>query len=96
MDQQWTTTLEQAITVKRHKLQEKLSKLVQDNNKADIWIRNLSNRKLAETEKAVLLCGLNYNHKDANRTDFMATLETTLKNRLTDETQQAIRQTNPH
>eukprot|EP00061_Rhincodon_typus_P015211 g42763.t1 len=106
-DQQWTTTLEQTITIKqhktktkkRHKLQEKLRKLIhhkdKDNNKPDTWIRNLSSRRLSETEKAVLFCGLNYNHKDANKeTDFMAALETTLKDtKLTDETQQAIRQT---
>eukprot|EP00061_Rhincodon_typus_P009425 g32923.t1 len=106
MDQQCTTTLEQAITIKqhriktkkRHKLREKLSKLVhhkdKDNNKPDTWIRNLSNRQLTETEKAVLLRGLNYNHKDSNGTDFIVALEITLKDsRLTDETQQAIRQT---
>eukprot|EP00061_Rhincodon_typus_P004661 g23117.t1 len=105
-DQQWTTALEQAITInqhksktkKRHELQEKLTKLIhhkdKDNNKPDTLITNLSNRQLTETEKAVLLCRLNYNHKDVSRTDFMAALETTLKdNRLTDETQQAIRPT---
>eukprot|EP00061_Rhincodon_typus_P004260 g22145.t1 len=49
---------------------------------------------LTETEKAVLLRRLNYNHKDANRTDFMAALVNTLKDdRLMDETEQAIQRT---
>eukprot|EP00061_Rhincodon_typus_P002811 g18524.t1 len=103
MDQQWSTILEQTIVInqcktktkKRPKLQEKRTKLIhhkdKDNNKPDTWIGNLSSRQLTETEKAVLL---HYNHKAANRADFMVALETTLKdNRLMDKTQQAIRQT---
>eukprot|EP00061_Rhincodon_typus_P004510 g22775.t1 len=59
-----------------------------------MWIRNVSSRQFSGTEKAVLLCRLNYKHKDTNGTCFMAVLETTLKdNRFTDETQQAIPQT---
>eukprot|EP00061_Rhincodon_typus_P006614 g27437.t1 len=70
-------------TKKKHTLQEKLTKLIhhkdKDNNKPDSWIRNVSSRPLREIEKAVLICGLTYNHRDKNRTDFMAALEATLK-----------------
>ncbi|XP_059510406.1 uncharacterized protein KIAA1522 homolog isoform X2 [Stegostoma tigrinum] len=47
-----------------------------------------------DTEKAVLVRGLNYNFRDADKKDFSAALETTLKdNKLTEETQQTMRQT---
>eukprot|EP00061_Rhincodon_typus_P005082 g24138.t1 len=103
-DQDWTADLERAIDIsqqtirakKRQILQEKLAKLTHqnDDNRADIWIGNLSDWKLTDTEKAVLIRGLNYNHRDADKTEFLAALEATLKtNGIHEETQQAIRQT---
>eukprot|EP00061_Rhincodon_typus_P003024 g19100.t1 len=57
-------------------------------------IRNLSGRKLTDTEKAILTRGLNYNYRNANKTEFLATLEATLRtNNISEETQQTIRQT---
>eukprot|EP00061_Rhincodon_typus_P014806 g42108.t1 len=60
----------------------------------ETWIKNLSFRQLIDTEKTVLVRGLNYNCRDTKNTDFVAALELTLKNtRLTEEIQQTIRQT---
>eukprot|EP00061_Rhincodon_typus_P002607 g17999.t1 len=96
--------MEQAINIshqttrakKRQTLQDKLATLTHQNNinRADTWIRNLSDRKLTDTEKAVLTRGLNYNYRDANKTEFLVTLEATLRtNSINEETQQTIRQT---
>eukprot|EP00061_Rhincodon_typus_P001104 g13720.t1 len=81
---------------KRQTLQDKLATRTykNDNNRTDTWIRNPSNRKLTDMEKAVLTRGLNYNYGDANKMEFLATLEATLKtNNINEETQQTIRQT---
>eukprot|EP00061_Rhincodon_typus_P001465 g14870.t1 len=80
---------------KRQTVQDKLTTLTHknDNNRTDTWIRNLSDRKLTDAEKAVLTQGLNYNYRDANKTEWLATLEATLKtNDINEETQQTIRQ----
>eukprot|EP00061_Rhincodon_typus_P003970 g21434.t1 len=81
---------------KRQTLQDKLATLTHqnDNNRTDTWIRNLSDRKLTDTEKAFHTRGLNYNCRNANKTEFLATLEATLRtNNINEETQQTIRQT---
>eukprot|EP00061_Rhincodon_typus_P001254 g14182.t1 len=81
--------MEQAINMsrqttrakKRQTRQDKLATLTHknDSNRTDTWIRNLSDRKLTDTEMAVLTWELNYNYRDANKTEFLATLEATLK-----------------
>eukprot|EP00061_Rhincodon_typus_P016349 g44524.t1 len=81
---------------KRQTLQDKLATLAHqnNNNRTNTWIRNLSDRKLTDTEKAVLIHGLNYNYRDADKTEFLATLEATLRaNNINEEKQQMIRQT---
>eukprot|EP00061_Rhincodon_typus_P006935 g28080.t1 len=96
--------MEQAINIneqttrvkKRQTLQDKLATLTHqnDNNRADTLIRNLSDRKLTDTEKAIVTRGLNYNYRDANKMEFLATLQATLRtNNINEETQQTIRQT---
>eukprot|EP00061_Rhincodon_typus_P013431 g39804.t1 len=102
-DQEWTTTLEKAISVQHQKtrtkkriaLQDKLSKISHNNDmdNTETWIKNISNRPHTDTKKTVLVHGLNYNYRDTKKTDFLAALELTLKNNgLTEEIQQTIRQ----
>eukprot|EP00061_Rhincodon_typus_P003315 g19783.t1 len=57
-------------------------------------IKNGSEQPLTDTEKTILVRGLNYNYRVAKKTDFLAVLESTLKNNgLAEEVQLTIRQT---
>eukprot|EP00061_Rhincodon_typus_P000529 g11971.t1 len=64
----------------RQTLQDKLTTLnhKSDNNRTDTWMRNFSDGKLTDAEKAVVTWELNYNYRDANKTEWLATLEATL------------------
>eukprot|EP00061_Rhincodon_typus_P002654 g18130.t1 len=81
---------------KRQTLHDKLATPTHknNNNRTNTWIRNFSDGKLTDAEKAILTRGLNYDYRDANKTKFLATLEATLRtNNINEETQQTIRQT---
>eukprot|EP00061_Rhincodon_typus_P003073 g19210.t1 len=89
-DQEWTSTLEEAISIQQQKtrtkkripLQEKLSKITHfdDMDSIDLWIKNISDQPLTDIKKTILVRGLNYNYRDTKKTDFLAVLESTLKN----------------
>ncbi len=81
---------------KRHKeLQRKLtsSRSYQRNyNNTDAWVKNISRKQLTECQTQVLTKGLNYNTAGAKKLDFIADLESALKDtELTDNAKNNIR-----
>jgi hypothetical protein len=81
---------------KRHEeLQRKLtsSRSYQRNhNNTDAWVKNISRKQLTECQTQVLTKGLNYNTADAKKLDFIADLESALKDtELTDNAKNNIR-----
>ena len=83
---------------KRENLNRKISKLTmnqqQNTNNHQAWIKNLSSRNLTNKEEEVLIKGLNFNFKDANKLEYLASLEAILTtSNLTEDVQQNIRQT---
>jgi hypothetical protein len=64
----------------------------QYHNNADAWVKNISDRPLTEQQTRSLAKGLKYNTKDADKLDYVADLESALKNSgLTDKTKEHIR-----
>ncbi len=62
------------------------------HSNTDAWVKNISNKTLTEEQMHILGKGLNYNTKDANKLDYIADLESILKNdKLTEETRENIR-----
>ncbi|CAB4027058.1 Exonuclease 1, partial [Paramuricea clavata] len=50
-----------------------------NHNNADAWVKNISHKQLTDQQKQVLAKGLNYNAADAKKLDFIADLESALK-----------------
>ncbi|XP_046855882.1 uncharacterized protein LOC124448981 [Xenia sp. Carnegie-2017] len=85
-----------AYRTKRHnELQRKLQKsrsFKEINTDTHSWVKNISSKPLTVQPTKILSKGLNYNIKDANKLDFVADLESTLKfTNLSDEIKEDIR-----
>ena len=62
------------------------------HSNADTQVKNISDKPLTVEQTHVLAKGLNYNTKDANKLDYIADLESALKNtRLPEESREHIR-----
>ena len=62
------------------------------HSNADTWVKNISDKPLTEQQTCILAKGVNYNTKDAAKLDYVADLESALKNtEIPDETKQHIR-----
>jgi hypothetical protein len=83
-------------TKRRNQLEQKFKNsrsYKQYHSNADAWVKNISDRPLTKQQTRSLAKGLNYNTKDADKLDYVANLESALKNSgLTDETKEHIRQ----
>jgi hypothetical protein len=83
------------ILKRRTELQRKLnnSRSYQRNhNNAYAWVKYISHKELTEQQTQVLAKGLNYNTTHAKKLDFIADLESALKNtELTEETKNNTR-----
>ncbi len=63
-----------------------------NHNNPDAWVKNISRKQLTECQTQVLTKGLNYNTADAKKLDFIADLESALKDtELTDNAKNNIR-----
>ena len=70
-------------TRRRNQLEQKFKNLrsyKQLHSNADTWVKNISDRPLTEQQTRILVKGLNYNTKDAAKLDYVADLESSLKN----------------
>ncbi|XP_046854189.1 uncharacterized protein LOC124447327 [Xenia sp. Carnegie-2017] len=85
-----------AYRTKRHnELQRKLQKsrsFKEINTDTHSWVKNISSKPLTVQQTKILSKGLNYNIKDADKLDFVADLESSLKlTNLNDEIKEDIR-----